>query len=123
MDFAPSLRAVSKIKKGRADEGSPCRVFRLLSKLENDANANLYDAARQRDVAVVGEVRTRETRVVREEVRQVTGPIDAVTGVGVVQHVVRLTAKLDGDPLTDLDVLEQARVQLVERRPAQDVAA
>src|SRR5258705_1439172 len=95
-------------------------------KLENDTYANLNNAACKLNVLRIRESRTFDAGILREEVRQVSSvgvsAVDSVTWVRVIQHVECLAAKLNGQALHHLDVLEEPHVQLVELRSAQGIA-
>jgi hypothetical protein len=90
--------------------------------LEDQTEANLNYAIGQRDVLVVGKSPVFDTRVTDIDRRQRTTGRNTETWVGMIQDIEGLAAQLQGETLKDLDVLEQAHIQLVEYGPAQVVA-
>ena len=82
--------------------------------LEAKAKSELQYATRFFNVGILREGRQRDAGVFDEEVRQITGAVYAIARVRMVQEVVSLSPELKIPTLSEMDVLEQSEVELIQ---------
>src|SRR6185436_9735852 len=82
--------------------------------LEAKPKSELQDATRLFNVGILRKRRQRDAGIFDEEVRQITGAVDAIARVRMVQEVVSFGPRLQLPTLTHIYVLEQSQVELIQ---------
>src|SRR6266404_4657419 len=136
MTIKCSLRVITDLGRNRNSRwekarGPKPRAFGERLELEEEFGAELYHAETTGPGAECVGVRS-PVRVLRDAERGAGLPLEVsvlseanvlVVKVGVVEHIERLQAKLDGVPFRERDVLEQRHINFAFRRCAGGLAS
>lgn len=94
----------------------------VLVRLEDQSDTELNYAPGQRNILELGESITRDAGIFHCDARQISSGVGSITWIRMIQEVDRRGLQLQSRALPNLDVLENAQVELVDGRAAQIVA-